>query len=307
VLAVVLLLGVVTVVWARGGWDGRLRVVADRSTPSSVLPTPTTDPPVEPTTTSREGGPVLRVIQWINKHAPLGGGATGLADEAFAAMLEGDCRGVLRMMETSAGEVGEPVKSVYDGAAAACLAAFEGQPELWPRAEAAAARVGGRASRLACEEQTVYRLLGRLLDAHRADPDARLTRGPVGPRGVLTCPRFTGITPDHGPAQGGYPVRITGEHLPRTVGVNFGPDQHAQAEVEDGQLTVTVPPAPASSPTDPVVVIWPDGALGWSASAAVEFTYDRPGTSGPSTPTTMPSTTTDPPSTSSTTAPPPSS
>jgi hypothetical protein len=223
-----------------------------------------------------DGGLVMRVIRWINEQAPLGGGATGLADEAFAAMVAGDCRGVVRMIEAAPGEVGEPVRSVYVGAASACLAAFEGRPELWPRAEAAAARVAGRASQLACEERAVHRLLGRLLQAHRADPDARLTRGPVGVRGVLACPRFTGITPGHGPAEGGYPVRISGEHLPRTVGVNFGPDHHVEAVAEDGELTVTVPrPRLPVPPTGR----WPSGPTARSAGSPA-----RPWSS----PTTLP-------------------
>lgn len=319
VLAAVLVLGVMTVVWARGGWTGRSDEVAAPSTASSTTPAPptaTTDRPVEPTSSSRDGGLLPRVIQWINEQAPLGGGVSGPEEEAFGAMIDGDCRGALRIVER--GELGGPGRSVYEGAAAACLAAFEGRPELWPRAEAAAARVTGQASDLACETRAIHRLLSRLLAIHRADPDARLARGPVGVRGTLSCPRFTSITPDHGPAEGGYQVRITGEHLPGTVGVNFGSEgHHVEAVVEDGALTVTVPVAPAwvasaVDPADRAVSVWPDGAVIWPFNAAVSFTYDPPASSSsettePSTSTPEPTDPTDPSSGSSTPPPPPSS
>ena len=310
--AVAVLIGVVTAVWAEGRGDGRQDPAADRSTlPSSsaTAPPSTTGPPADPTTTRDKGGPVLRVIQWINEHAPLGGGASGEADEAFAAMLDGDCRRVLRMIDTSAWDLGGQVRSVYEGAAAACLAAFDAKPKLWPRAQAAAARVAGQASRLHCEEQAIYRLLGRLLRAHRDDPDARLTRGPLGARRALACPRFTAITPNHGPAEGGYLVRITGDHLPGTVGVNFGtdPDHHMQVAVENGQLTLTMPSTRVTRPIDRTVLIWPDGAPSWFPGAAVDFTYDRPVTTRSSASTTTSTTPTEPPPSSSTTAPPSSS
>jgi hypothetical protein len=310
--AMAVLIGVVTAMWAEGRGN-RLGPAADRSTSSSSsVPAPprTTGPPADPTTTRGKGGPVLRVIQWINEHAPLGGGATGSADEAFATILDGDCRRVLTMIDTSAWELGGPVRSVYEGAAAACLAAFDAQPKLWPRAEAAAARVAGHASRLHCEELAVHRLLGRLLQAHRDDPDARLTRGPLGARRALACSRFTRITPDHGPAEGGYPVRIIGDHLPGTVGVNFGTDagHHVEVAVKDGALTLTMPPARVTRPSDRTVLIWPDGAPGWFPPAAVHFTYDRPATTRSSASTTTSSTTpTQPPPSRSTTPPPPSS
>jgi IPT/TIG domain len=307
VLAAVLVLGVVAVVWARGGLTDRSDGVAGPSTSSPA--TATTDGPVEPTTSSRDGGLVFRVIQWINEEGPLSGGASGPDDEAFEAMLAGDCRGALRAIERSADEPTDPIRSVYLGAANACLAAFEGQPELWPRAEASAARVAGQASRLACETRAIYRLLERLLEAHRADPGAQLRRGPVGVRGVLSCPLFTSITPDHGPAEGGYPVRITGEHLTGTVGVRFDLDHRVQAVAQDGALTVTMPPASVASPGGREVMIWPDGAPAVFGAGAVYFTYDPPSSS--SSATTEPSTSTpdppDPSPGSSVPPPPPSS
>jgi hypothetical protein len=93
-------------------------------------------------------------------------------------MFDGKCQRVLTLSEdsTSDDNLVEPARSLYEGAASACLAAFEGRRELWPRAEAAYARLGGQTWRLTCETRTLYPLLQRMLKAHRADPSMRPSR-----------------------------------------------------------------------------------------------------------------------------------
>ena len=262
------------------------------------------------------------MIQWLNEQAPASGGSGGGGEEAaFAAMLDGDCAGTLRIVaDESEGEMPEPGRTLYRGAASACLAAFEGRAEFWPRAEAAHEKLRGQWSALSCESRTVYKLLQRLVDVHRTEPQARLVKR-SGPRGTLRCPRFTGVTPDHGPAGRSLTVRLEGQNLPRIVGVNLWiTDDNGNlkyegrltAVSEDGRhLVITIPPG--TGPDDDLL-LWPDGARFWFLGDGVTFEYDPPETMNRSTtssttephPTTTTSTTV-PPTPTSPTTPTPSS
>jgi IPT/TIG domain len=284
----------------RGDRLGQPQAAGESSSSSATASTETTEPTseiTEPTSiapTTRGHNPIPRVIQWINEVAPLGGGADGIQEEAFHAMLDGNCAQALKLSEiTSSGRdrLGEPSRTLYEAAASACLAAFEPRPELWPRAEAAFRKLANRTSRLDCQEQTVYRLAKRLIDLHRAYPDTRLVRRASGKRGVLRCPRFTAITPNHGPPEGGYTIRLEGVNLPRVVGLNFGPEHHRTAVSQDGRhVVITVPP---KQTPDVEVWIWPDGwPFGYAFNVA--FYYDPPDTTRPPSATTKqgPTTTT---------------
>jgi len=310
-ILVVVVLGIVlaaTVIFATTGWGHGARLdrppVAADATTSSVQVPGTTAP--DPPTTARPS-PITRVIQWMNEHGPTSGGASSVFDEAYILMMKGDCAGVFRLAEgQSKDEMTGPLRTLYLGAASACLAAFHGRAELWPRADAALERMTSRAPRLDCESRAVYELLKRLVEAHRAAPSARLVKQPVGRR-ALACPRFTRITPNHGPAEGGYTVRIEGEDLPPVVGVNFsvdfGVNHHSEAVLRDGRYVEVTVPRPAH-PEEPASVM-PDGARLWTG-AEVEFRYDPPAstTSTTTTTTTSTTTTTRPPgTTTSTTAP----
>lgn len=303
---------VATAVSGRGSWLDRLSASSDGSMSSADdLATTTTGstPGTSNAPTTRGPGLASRVIQWMNEQAPVSGGAEGPEEWAFFTMLEGDCAAVLRDSD----DIGGPGRALYKGAASACLAAFEGRPELWPRAEAALEKTTKYVPVLACESKTVYKLLKRLVDAHRAEPHARLVKR-SGPRQVLKCPRFTSITPDHGPAEGGYTVRLKGENLPRVVGVNldvlggnYDVKHHVTAVSQDGRhLVITVPPA--TNPDDPLF-IWPDGARLWLGGEGVEFKYDPPSTTTRRSTTTSTTGTTRPQPTAptSTTTLPPSS
>jgi hypothetical protein len=305
-VVVALILGVVAV--GRGVWSDPRSVTEDSTTSSTEAPTTS---PGGPPPTTRSPGPVARIIQWLNAYAPLAGGAGGAEDEAFSRLLAGECQGVLTLSEatTPGDRLAEPARSLYEGAASACLAAFEGRRELWPRAEAAYARLGGQTGRLACETRTVYPLLQRILEAHHADPNVRLVKRSGG-RGVLRCPRFTKITPNHGPAAGGYQVRIEGQHLPPVVGVNIDFDLRVEAARQDGQqVVITMPPAPPNVNPEELVTIWPDDAPIYELGAAVDFSYDPPaGTTSTATTASSTTSTTQPASTTSSTTPaPPSS
>jgi hypothetical protein len=293
-----------TAVGGRSGLLDRPPVAADAPTSSVPAPGPTTasTTPVPPTTA--RPSPITRVIQWMNEHGPTSGGPSSVFDEAYILMMKGDCAGVLGLAEgQSKDEMTGPLRTLYVGAASACLAAFHGSAGLWSRAEAALASTTRHAPRMDCESRAVYELLKRIMEAHRAEPSARLVKQSVGKQ-ELPCPRFTKITPNHGPAEGGYTVRIEGENLPPVVGVNFnvdhGVNHHSKAMLRDGRyVEVTVPRA--AHPEEPASVE-PDGARLWTG-AGVEFTYDPPAVA--TRPTTTTTTTTTPPgtTTSTTTAP----
>lgn len=313
-LAVALIVGVVAV--GRGVWSDSRSATQDSTTSSAELSTTSSgDPPPtssgDPASTTRRPGPVARIIQWLNAHAPLAGGAGGAEDYAYSQMVAGDCHEVLTISEatTPGDRLAEPARSLYEGAASACLAAFEGRRELWPRAEAAYARIGGQTGRLACETRTVYPLLQRMLEAHRADPNMQLVKRSGGRSGVLKCPRFTRIIPDHGPLTGGYQVRIKGQNLPPVVGVNIDFDLRVEAARQDGQqVVIAMPPAPRNVDPEGWVTIWPDGAPIYELDAAVYFRYDPPaGTTSTASTASSTTSTTRPATTSSTTPAPPSS
>lgn len=159
-----------------------------------------------------------------------------------------------------------------------------GRPLLWLRAEAAFSKITGQAGGLICEERAVYELLQRLIQAHRAEPSAQLVKRLVGRR-ALPCPSFTKITPNQGPAEGGYTVRLEGENLPPVVDLQFG-QHHLKAAVQDGRhLVVVVPPA-TKLDLDIGAYVVPDGSSIFRLDDGVDFKYEPTGT------TTRPATTT---------------
>jgi hypothetical protein len=266
---------------------------AQATATTTTSPTPGASPSSTPNApTTGRPSPVTRVIQWMNEHGPTGGGASGPVEDAYYLMMEGDCAGTLSIAERELSGLG---RALYAGAGSACLAAFEGRAELWPRADAAFEKTTSHAARFDCENRAVYELLRRLVEAHRADPSARLVKRVVGKR-ALVCPYFTKITPNHGPEAGGYTVRIEGRNLPHVVSitwVNEYPDtHHFDAVSQDGRhVEITVPPAFHSPDESPHGYVSPDGARPWTGSG-VEFTYDPPVTrTQPSSSTTTSTTT----------------
>ena len=286
--------GFTTAVSGRGGPLGP--PVGEDSTTSTVStqgPGATTGPTTPPPPTTARRGPITRVIQWMNEHGPTSGGPSSVFDETYYLMTKGDCAGALRIAErTGDPEVSGPLQTLYLGAGSACLATFHGRPELWPRADAAFERMKRHAAGLDCESRDVYELLKRLVEAHRAEPSARLVKQTEG-RGQLACPRFTRITPNHGPAEGGYTVRIEGDNLPPVVGVNFivdyGVSHHSKAVLRDGRYVEVTVPRPRHPEEGASVV--PDGAR-LHSGAEVTFRYDPPASTTRSTTTRPPSTTT---------------
>ncbi|MFF5294161.1 hypothetical protein [Paractinoplanes globisporus] len=153
-------------------------------------------------------------IQWLASLTPgggNGGNGTGgpgnngnswtLGDGAYSSFERGDCLLTLNLARLTADDdasvtpLAEPQRSLYEGAAAACLAAFYGRSDLWPVAASRFDRVRGTAT--TCRESAVLRILREIVTAHRADPKVRFVRG----RGHLASCQ------DAGGGGGGWHVR----------------------------------------------------------------------------------------------------
>jgi hypothetical protein len=174
------------------------------------------------------------------------------------------------------GELQEPARTLYKGAARACLAAFDGRTDLWSRADAAYDAVAGRRGELTCMDRAAFALLERLVTLHSQFPDRAFENAATGEAKAPPCPSIAGLAPDHGPA--GTLVRMTGLHLGASVvGVDvvdsFGaPLPAVIVSRGKGALEFTMPEAPpagASAMACVVVRAAPD----WSADGAM-FTYE---------------------------------
>jgi len=160
--------------------------------------------------------------------------------------MQGDCWATLELARTTGkGDkllkpLEEPVRSAYEGAAAACLAALHGRRDLWRTAQTRLARVDP--SGLDCWDRSVYLILKALVDAYRADPEARFGRAQGG---VSECPHLESLTPDHGSREGGYTVEVHGLNLPTTLELiwDYGDTVTAHRERDGGPLMLTIPPA----------------------------------------------------------------
>ena len=224
-------------------------------------------------TSGQPSGP--RVIAWIGELGPLGGaGPHHGRERAYPSLVQGECDQVLPILHT----IPEPSRSVYEGAASACLAAFHNQPQLWSRAQAALTTVGSQTSQ-DCFDKPVHQLLQSLVEVHRQDPGAQfVTR--FGSGSAPPCPRVLELIPDHGPREGGYQIRLIGVSLPPMAGIHFG-ETYLTVNTNDGrEAVITVPPADAVG----APVYEQDGysyfsvwAEGWPIdlpSASIIFAYD---------------------------------
>jgi hypothetical protein len=182
--------------------------------------------------------------------------------------------------------------ALYEAAAAACMAAFNDRGELWAYAQAVAARPLPQRN---CFDRGLAPLLLRLVKLHRQQPTAQLRRKPVAAGVTFPCPRILSLTPEHGPAQGGYPLQVTGVHLPPVVVIHF--QLSLDLEVRDIRITTrstgggtkAVITVPGRLPgTESGAAVYPEGwpLLGTNTPA---FIYDElPKTAGTTPPATAP-------------------
>ncbi|MET0168567.1 MAG: IPT/TIG domain-containing protein [Vicinamibacterales bacterium] len=223
----------------------------------------------DPSTTD-EGPEPSFIIQWIREFMPEGGGG-GTREAVYLMLMQGECADAyaLALDDTESGPqrpLRQPFRNLYAAAAAACLAAFEGQADRWQDAESRLASV--QPTDLGCWDQEIYEITTALIDAHRSDARTTFERSSDGESSE--CPLLTRIEPSHGPESGGYSVRIYGENLPASLPLFFDDVQVDAIRQPDGSATVEVPAAEHLG----IVLIRINGAPGRGAGSTLSFNYD---------------------------------
>ena len=246
--------------------------------------------------TSASGKPKSgsKVIQWMLTYSPgegEGDPEPGDPLDAYYAFGRQECETVDHL----ASRLKEPEKALYASAGAACSAVFDGHQDRWTVAEQSIDRVDGSAD-LACYDRDVYRLLRRLVDAHRQFPDARIVAGHQAKASSAGCPIVTKVVPDHGPMAGGGTVTVYGRNLPASVVVWFGDTAAAPARTRHGSVATVIAPAcgqcdPTEPADGPVVVggswvtFFPGAGYSWDpVPASTSATTPPPVSAAPSSP-----------------------
>ena len=224
----------------------------------------------EPTrTTPKPRGSAI--IRWITQFTPAGGHGTR-AEAAYVSFMQGRCWDTLSfardpLQDESDELMDEPQRTLFEGAAAACLAAFHGRSNLWDTARSQLAKLS--AAELGCWDNSVLTILRGLVEAHRANPHAEFVRG----KSQSACPVLTGTHPDHGPRAGGYEIEIQGRNLPRSLQLRWGEQVITARRAETrGPLKLIVPAAEPD--VDVLIVVLVVGAYRGAAGAA-NFYYDE--------------------------------
>jgi len=164
-------------------------------------------------------------------------------------------------------QLDEPFRTLYESAAAACVAAFENMPGKWTEAEADFSKVDISNAAFECFDRDTYALLRSLIGFHHQFPGYHIIRGSAT-SSRTSCPLITAISPDHGPQQGGQEVQVRGANLPSTVVIDFGGGSVVSAVSVDGvEATLTTPPSDVPGPTDVSV-------HGYGFTSRISYTYD---------------------------------
>ncbi|MFF5296168.1 hypothetical protein [Paractinoplanes globisporus] len=222
-------------------------------------------------------------IRWLHNFAPTGGGG-GTAEAAYTNFMQGDCWATLELARVARAAEGvepleEPLRSTYEGAAAACLAAFHGRADLWGLAGRRHDRV--TVSGLDCWDRSVYAILHQLVTAHRADPDATFA---VAKGTASACPQLAEWTfPRQGPRTGGYSIEIRGRNLPMTLELLWNYDRVVTAKragpgrpmkvvvpaarSDDHDVTIKIANAPRDRGVAPVIALV--RTLVWASASVV--------------------------------------
>lgn len=220
------------------------------------------------------------VIAWI---LSLGPGAPDGPPEftAYRELQQRHCTTVFARV----GELDEPARMLYQGAAHACLAAIKGDSARWSRAEAALAQVAGRTDELNCMDGAALALLDRLVTLHADHPERTFTLAAGSKSKAPPCPTIGAVKPDRGPVA--TLVRMTGRHLGAAVKrvsvIDSLGESHPVVGLDriDGSLEFLMPGDLSSDASASVcIVVWaePD----WVVDGAV-FTYEGENTGPPTT------------------------
>jgi hypothetical protein len=248
--------------------------------PSSTTTTQTSTSTGTASTTAAKKKKKKNVIAWI---LGLGPGAPEGPPEftAYRELQQLNCATVFDRV----GELEEPARTLYEGAAHACLAATEGEAAGWPRAVAALQEVSARTDELTCMDGAALALLNRLVTLHAEHPRRSFVLAAGSKAKAPPCPTIAAIAPDHGVE--GTLVQMTGSHLGSdVVGVSVidSLGNTLPAELVDGAggtLGFTMPEEPSSDASATVCVVVradPD----WIADGSL-FTYESDTTGPPTT------------------------
>jgi hypothetical protein len=249
-----------------GGYPGEGNPKAPETTPST--PAATAGPRIKPqpdTTTKKGGG--SRLIKWIKNMGITGGGDPEGDVSAYASLANGECASVFDIEPAS---LSHTSTTLYQGAAYACLAAFDGRRTGWTEAERRYRELAAEQANLDCIGEVTFSMLRDLVEAHRAYPAARFTRSGQSRARAPNCPRILRLDPGHGPLQGGYQARLTGEHLPKKATIAWG-ERSYQVATNGTTATLKVPPGDEPGGVYVYVDGWP-----WHVFGSPQFDYDPP-------------------------------
>ena len=236
---------------ASGGQDGATPPTAPGSTGPGRQPPPggtagsTATTGADPTATTRETTtrpPRSKnwVVKWVLSLGPDAPTTPAIEIEPYLSLLERDCAGALQSADRVFGNQDDPRGAVYRGAANACLAAFQGQPQRWAPARRQLASPSPAAP--TCAVPSSRRWSGWSRSSGCTTRTGPRVRG-AGAAGVLQ-PGRDRLEPDHGAA--GQEVRVVGTNLQCASGVRV--EQKTRSEPADvipdpggGGASFTVP------------------------------------------------------------------
>lgn len=272
---------VVTVVLLSAGCGDDGEDSAGKKSPSAsptlTTPSPTTTSPTPTPTKTKKRQNIVAWILGLGPSAPQGPPEF----TAYRELQNLRCAKVFDRVD----DLDEPAVTLYRGAAQACLAAFEGQRELWPEAAAARSFVGDRREDLNCMDRAAFALLDRLVALHAKHPDRQFRRAPSSKSKAAPCPKITDITPE--PASEGEVVRIEGHNLGGNVidvsliDSNGKSQSGGSLTPVGGTLELTLPEEPPSDASATVCIVVhaePD----WIADGEL-FTYNATNSGPPTT------------------------
>jgi hypothetical protein len=135
--------------------------------------------------------------------------------QAYQYLLDRNCPDLAARVSTEGDDLqrlDEETDGLYGGLAAACLAAFHGQPDRWAEADAA---FDGLGLPEGCVNVAAYDLLRRLVEGHRSNPTGVFQEADPSEAHAPPCPTISALEPAQGPP--GTQVRIRGTNLDQVL------------------------------------------------------------------------------------------
>lgn len=241
---------------------------AIRTSSPSAATGSVTGNPVPPSTARASGS---KAIGWLMEYTPGGLGGPGIPPGyyAYAEFSTASCDAIARSTVNLTGSL----HTLYEGATAGCMAAFGGHLEKWAQAESALSQLTVNTTAFSCLDRDVYLMLGTLISMHHQFPTYRFVRGsPSVTR--TTCPRITGVIPDHGPIEGGKQVQVRGVNLPASLVVDFSEVSASPVQSNGTEATLITPPFNSADSGDcPCTAYLSVDGFWYGQGSGVAYTY----------------------------------